>query len=131
MRLLLLVCLLPLVLSGTCGGNCPGGQCSTCYCGTTSNPVSISNWCASYNWNQACCMCIVTHESNGNANAMNGNANGSEDVGLWQINTVNWGQCNAGQAPCTPSSNLICAQMVWGWGGNSFSLWSTAGPCGC
>lgn len=34
--------------------------------------------------------CIMQHESGGNANAANENTNGSFDIGLWQINSVNW-----------------------------------------
>ena len=33
----------------------------------------------------------MSHESGGNAHAANHNSNGSYDVGLWQINSVNWG----------------------------------------
>ena len=43
-------------------------------------------------WNQAHCQCIVQHESAGNSHAVNENTNGSLDVGVWQINSVNWGQ---------------------------------------
>jgi hypothetical protein len=84
----------------SCGGNCPSGKCPNCYCGTTKNVVDIATWCSKYSWNQACCKCIVSHESGGNAHALNYNTNGSTDVGLWQINTVNWGQCSGGHAPC-------------------------------
>lgn len=34
---------------------------------------------------------ILRLESGGDANAANYNSNGSFDVGLWQINDVNWG----------------------------------------
>lgn len=71
------------------------------------------------------------HESSGNANALNYNTDSSTDVGLWQINTVNWGQCNGGNAPCDLNANLNCAIKVYGWGGNTWRLWSTAAGCGC
>jgi len=119
-------------LAGTCGVNCPGGKCPSCPCGNTPNPQSASAWCSKYSsWNQSCCQCIIKHESGGNANAMNYNTNGSFDVGLWQINQVNWGSCSGGKAPCDPNTNLNCAIKVWQWGGNSFRLWSTAKGCGC
>lgn len=88
MKLLVLALLLAIVLADSCGGNCPSGKCPTCYCGTSKNMQDIATWCGKYSWNQACCKCIVSHESGGNANALNYNTNGSTDVGLWQINTV-------------------------------------------
>lgn len=80
--------LLALALADTCGGNCPSGKCPTCPCGSTKNVQDIATWCAKYSWNQACCKCIVSHESSGNAHATGYNTNGSYDVGLWQINNV-------------------------------------------
>ena len=50
-------------------------------------PQSIADWCAKYSWDQKACQCIVSHESGGNANAVNENSNGSFDVGLWQVNS--------------------------------------------
>jgi hypothetical protein len=44
---------------------------------------------------------------------------------------VNWGQCNGGRAPCDPTQNLNCAIKVYGWGGNTWKLWSTHTACGC
>jgi hypothetical protein len=39
--------------TGTCGGNCPGNDCSSCPCGSSSNYVDIATWCAKYSgWNQ-------------------------------------------------------------------------------
>jgi len=116
---------------GNCGGNCPGGMCQSCPCGTTRNLQNIATWCAKYSWSQACCRCIVNAESGGNANAMNGNSNGSLDAGLFQVNSVNWNDCSGGKAPCDPSVNLGCAIKVYQWGQNSFRLWSTAQKCGC
>merc|ERR1739838_411696 len=120
-----------LTIANSCGGNCPSGRCNNCYCGTSTSYVDISTWCSKYSWSQSCCNCIASHESGGNANALNINGDGSYDVGLWQINTVNWAQCNGGQPPCDPSANLNCAIKVYQWGGNNFSLWSTAAGCGC
>ena len=88
MRILILLLLFTVILADSCGGNCPSGHCPTCYCGTSKRVLDIGTWCAKHNWNQACCKCIVSHESGGNANAMNYNGNKSTDVGLWQINSV-------------------------------------------
>jgi len=92
MKSIFLVLLLAtLVFADSCGGNCPSGKCPTCNCGTTKSVQDINTWCAKYSWNQACCRCVVSHESGGNAHALNYNTNGSTDVGLWQINTVDKG----------------------------------------
>mmetsp|Transcript_5185 Transcript_5185/g.11602 ORF Transcript_5185/g.11602 Transcript_5185/m.11602 type:complete len:151 (+) Transcript_5185:31-483(+) len=117
-------------LGGDCGGNCPGG-CDSCPCGSSPNYQSISQWCAQFSeWDQDQCQCIVSHESGGNANAINENSNGSYDVGMWQVNSQNWASCSGGSAPCDPSTNLQCAIDVWRWGGNTFKLWSTCSYCG-
>ncbi|CAG9318382.1 unnamed protein product [Blepharisma stoltei] len=118
--------------ANTCGGNCPSNDCTSCLCGTTKDVVSIASWCSQYSgWSQTCCQCIASHESGGNANAQNHNTNGSNDIGLWQINSANWDSCSGGSAPCNPSTNLACAKKVWGWGGNTWKLWSTCSGCNC
>jgi hypothetical protein len=82
--------------STTCGGNCPGG-CDSCPCGSSSSYQSASSWCAQYSgWSQTQCQCIMNAESGGNANAVNQNTGGSLDVGLWQINSMNWASCSSG-----------------------------------
>lgn len=117
--------------NSTCGGNCPGG-CTSCPCGNSQSFQSISAWCAKFTgWSQQCCQCILKAESGGNANAVNQNSGGSQDVGLWQINTTTWKVCSGGAPPCNPSANLQCAITVWQQGRNSFKLWSTCGKCGC
>ena len=132
MKLILLtLAILAIALADTCGGNCPSGRCPSCPCGTSPNRADISGWCAKYGWDQNCCRCIVSHESGGNANAMLFNTNGSYDVGFWQINDFNWGQCNGGNPPCDLNQNLNCAIKVYGWGGNTWKFWSTASSCGC
>jgi len=88
---IILLLLVVLVFADSCGGNCPSGKCPTCYCGTSKSVLDIAAWCAKYSWNQNCCKCVVSHESSGNAHALNYNSNASTDVGLWQINTVNVG----------------------------------------
>lgn len=123
--------LLGVALSDSCGGNCPSGNCHTCYCGTSKLMEDIATWCGKHNWNVSCCKCIVSHESGGNAHAMNHNTNGSTDVGLWQINSVNWGGCNGNKAPCDPNENLKCAVKVYEGSGKSWRPWSTHSACGC
>lgn len=88
MKLIILAVLIFVALSDSCGGNCPSGKCPSCPCGTTKSVQDIAAWCGKYSWNQACCKCIVSHESGGNANSMNYNTNNTFDVGLWQINKV-------------------------------------------
>jgi len=129
--LILLTLCLGTLLADTCGGNCPSNDCSSCPCGTAVSQQDISSWCSQYGWDQRCCTCIVTNESDGDANAANQNTNGSFDAGLFQINDVNWGQCNGGSAPCDVQSNLNCAIQIYQWAGNSFRLWATAAGCGC
>ncbi len=68
-----------------------------------------------YSWNQANCECIMNAESGGNAYAVNQNSGGSFDVGLWQINDMNWSSCSGGSAPCDPNANLACAIKVYQW----------------
>lgn len=41
--------------SGTCGGNCPSGDCGSCPCGTSPNQQDIASWCSQYGWDQSCC----------------------------------------------------------------------------
>ena len=132
-KILLIVALsFGLVLAGTCGGNCPSGACSTCQCGTSPAPVDIASQCSRFSgWSQGCCQCIARAESGGNSHAQLENTNGSNDVGLWQINSMNWAQCNSGNAPCGLDENLSCAKKIFGWGGNTWKYWATCGKCGC
>ncbi len=89
----------------TCGGNCPSNDCNSCPCGTATAYENIAAMCSLYSdWSQECCQCIVSHESSGNAHAVNHNENGSNDVGVWQINDTNWPSCSNGEAPCDPNT---------------------------
>ena len=109
----------------TCGSNCGTSKnCPSCPCGSIPSKVDPKEWCKKFNqWNQGCCICIVTQESHGNTNAMNWNKprtlngkivkNGTFDVGLWQINQINFGSCNKGKIPCDVTENLNCAAAVW------------------
>src|SRR6185436_17095443 len=38
---------LPIPLNN-CGGNCPSGDCSECYCGTSPHYVDAASYCAQY-----------------------------------------------------------------------------------
>ncbi|CAF1044087.1 unnamed protein product [Rotaria sordida] len=131
---LVLFVLVGVAIADKCGSNCPSGKCPSCPCGSTRRMLDSATWCSKFTgWNQACCRCIVSKESGGNANAINYNgAKFGYDVGLWQINQYyNWRSCNRGNAPCDPNANLECAKQVWRAGGNSFKQWSTAKLCGC
>lgn len=111
-----------------CGGNCPGGHCPECLCSSNPYQVNIAQWCSQLPWDQACCMSVMTAESNGNANAI------AYDqffyVGLFKIKSTNWQACNNGIPPCDLIDNLRCAYQLWKWGSNTFRLWGTA-PAGC
>ena len=116
----------PTMLNTTraCGGKLPGA------CQGRSS-VDIASWCSKYTgWSQASCKCIAQHESAGDAHACNMNVDGSLDIGLWQINDMNWGSCSGGRAPCDPASNLACAKKTFAWGGNTWKLWSSCSKCG-
>ncbi len=126
-----LVFLVAAIYADNCGGNCPGNRCPSCPCGTSPARVDIASVCRRYSWSQSCCQCIVSHESGGNAHAMNYNSNGTFDVGLFQINKVNWASCSGGNPPCDTDTSLSCAIKVYQWGGNTWKLWSTARGCGC
>jgi hypothetical protein len=56
--------------------------------------------------------------------------NSHQDVGMWQINSMNWNMCSSGKAPCDPQVNLKCAITIWNYH-KSFKLWSTCRACGC
>ncbi|PRP80637.1 hypothetical protein PROFUN_10692 [Planoprotostelium fungivorum] len=117
--------------ASNCGGNCPANNCKTCPCGTKKSFANIQSTCSQWKGiNLRCCNCIANAESSGNANAMHGNGDGSIDVGLFQINSVNWKSCNGGRAPCGLSENIKCAKSIYGYKKN-FSPWATCGGCGC
>jgi len=117
----------------TCGGNCPSNDCAACPCGETRAPQNIETVCAmGGGWSAACCHCIVTHESGGNAHSTNQNhPSGSYDVGVWQINHVNWAGCSGGAAPCTVAANHACAVKIFAAAGHTWRPWSTCSVCGC
>ncbi len=72
-KVLLVLLLLVNINAGTCGGNCPAGDCTKCYCGNSKNVISLENFCYGSNvWNQACCRCIASRISGGNAHFMDG-----------------------------------------------------------
>lgn len=129
------VCVHPLPVqaqSTTCGGNCPNG-CPACPCGIENNIVSIDHYCKFFTgWSQECCQCVGGEFSGGESNAAQYNSNDdSYDVGLYQINDINWGACSEGQPPCDPKTNMECAKKVWNWGGGTWRLWGSCASCGC
>lgn len=63
------------------------------------------------------CMCVLQGDN-------------TYDAGAWQIDSVNWPECNGGSAPCDMAANLKCAIDTWRYGGSSFSAWATCGKCG-
>ena len=136
-------------------GNCP----SPCFCGASCSAemINVPYWCSLgtredlfliqfpdlkswpagfTGWDQKHCECIVNKESaNGDAHACNRNADGTTDVGPWQINSNHWDDCPEPGA-CHVSSNLICAMKIfsnWGNqpGANTWTKWMTCGGCGC
>lgn len=114
-----------------CGTNCQNGGCPACLCGEETHFVNVAQWCSQHIWDQECCKKIVMAESYGNANAIGFTGGSSFDVGLWQINVVNWRACNSGNPPCDLAENLHCAKLIWAWGGNSFKYWTTAKGTSC
>lgn len=88
MKSIIFLLLLVSALADSCGTNCPSGTCTSCPCGKTSNIIDVADWCSQYSWNQNCCKCIVSRESQGNANFMNFDHYGAFKVGLLQIQQV-------------------------------------------
>jgi len=147
---LLLACLLGIATADTCGGNCPRDTCdgTTCetYCGSTPKQYDgVAALCKDKAWFgkkpmpadfPACCQCIANIESRGNAAAMNKNKGSSWDIGLFQINTINWADCvannnNPGAALCDPTLNAACAAKVFKGAQRTFKRWaqSTRDQC--
>ena len=126
------LCILVICIdASTCGVNCPTNTCPTCPCGNTAYPLDVAKACQSYSWSQSCCKCIAEIASGGNSYAMH-YAGGSMNVGFLQINSANWASCNNGNAPCVLNANLVCAEMIYKWGNNTWALWgATASTCGC
>jgi hypothetical protein len=118
-----------------CGGNCPSYRCLTCPCGREPNKCKETASICAKNakfWDQNCCKCIVFHESSDNSNAVNYlPATQTYKVGLFQIPSTFWGQCNEGVAPCNIDANLECAKQYYTAGGNNWSKWTTRNFCGC
>jgi hypothetical protein len=124
--LVFIAAVIGLGMANTCGGNCPNNDCPSCPCGDTVTYIDIAQLCARYSeWNQKCCQCIVYHESNGDINNVNYNTDGTYDVGVFQINQVNWA-CNGGEKPCAVDPNLKCAIEIWRESGGNFHQWSTS-----
>ena len=121
-----------------CGGNCPWTTCpgNHCPCGVAPrqlSPTQVGTFCARFpEWSAACCECIVSKESGGNANAV------GYDIlfqnfraGLLQIPDMFWGKCNSGWPPCSTEATLTCAIENWKLGNGTWALWDYTCPlCG-
>ena len=116
-----------------CGGNCPSANCPDCPCGYHPSYLSASYWCSQYTWSQSCCLCIISRESGGNANANNYNPSSTTyDTGLFQVSSQNWPYCGMNiWNSCNPTLGLACAIQVYKWGSNTWKFWTTAAGCGC
>lgn len=106
---------------------------SGCYtCGISPAYTDIASACSRFSgWSQDCCQCIAYRESGGNYRACSTNGDGTENVGLWQINSDNWISCNGGVPPCELGSNLNCAIRVFNWEKMTWKSWSACRACGC
>eukprot|EP00826_Nyctotherus_ovalis_P050324 TRINITY_DN6154_c0_g1_i11.p1 TRINITY_DN6154_c0_g1~~TRINITY_DN6154_c0_g1_i11.p1 ORF type:complete len:153 (+),score=17.50 TRINITY_DN6154_c0_g1_i11:143-601(+) len=132
MKYFILCLLIANVLANKCGGNCLTGTCPSCPCGTVRTRVDVGEVCRRYSWNFKCCVCVVRTQSSGNASAQHFNHNGSFDVGLFQINEINWASCNDGRPPCDINSNLNCAITIYKRAHNRWNPWAAAAKkCGC
>ncbi|WP_460444659.1 D-alanyl-D-alanine carboxypeptidase family protein [Angustibacter aerolatus] len=67
---------------------------------------------------------VAGAESSWRSDAINRNANGSTDYGMWQINTVHAGLLAAGNWR-TPDDNARMAFAVWSQAGRSWTPWTT------
>ena len=117
-----------------CNGNCPKGDCQECVCGTTNNTVDINNWCKGAKWDQACCRCIVSIISKGNANYMRNGTWGAYAVGLLGIQGNDGDYCGAREnydILCNPDAHLNCAYKLYSNYYNTWKYWQEAKACGC
>lgn len=65
---------------------------------------------------------IMFAESSGNARATNKNSNGSEDFGLWQVNSIHK---PSEEEKFNPAANARKAHQIYVEAGNSFKPWVT------
>eukprot|EP01088_Endostelium_zonatum_P007662 TRINITY_DN2000_c0_g1_i1.p1 TRINITY_DN2000_c0_g1~~TRINITY_DN2000_c0_g1_i1.p1 ORF type:complete len:178 (+),score=22.07 TRINITY_DN2000_c0_g1_i1:100-633(+) len=135
----------------TCGGNCAvGGKCDLigCYCGEEvliASEALVRSLCSMYPWDVEQCVCIANKTSDFNINLINGWVYDNEptpraDVGLWQVDSVNWFRCGQHLIPrdklnnhtlplmCDPYINVKCAFSVW-QEVSSFHLWKVCKQC--
>lgn len=68
-------------------------------------------------------LAVMKAESGGNPEAWNANDNGTLDVGLWQINSINWDTCGMSMSDLLdPYNNTDCAKIIYDRSG-SFDPW--------
>jgi hypothetical protein len=68
-------------------------------------------------------LAVMQAESGGNPEAWNANDNGTLDVGLWQINSINWDTCEMTMSDLLdPYNSTDCAKILYDRAG-SFNPW--------
>jgi len=76
------------------------------------------------NFNCQVALAVMESESGGNPEAWNANTNGTLDVGLWQINSINWETCGMSMSDLlNPYKNTDCAKTLYDRAGGSFTPW--------
>lgn len=119
----------------TGGGNIDGGAMaalsgSTCSIGTVTGALDgpkVAALAYAAGWrgdDLAIAVAVARAESNWNASARNGNADGSTDFGLFQINSIH-ASILAGGDWMDPAANAVMAHQVWLEAGGSWSPWVT------
>lgn len=69
-------------------------------------------------------LAVMEAESGGNPEAWNANNNGTLDVGLWQINSINWETCGMSMSDLlNPYKNTDCAKILYDRADSSFTPW--------
>jgi hypothetical protein len=72
-------------------------------------------------------VCIIKHESSGQTDSTSHNPDGNQNIGLFQIDTVN---VTCGSCLKSPQYNAAVARRMWQADGGSFSKrWATAPQC--
>ena len=69
-------------------------------------------------------LAVMKAESGGNSEAWNSNNNGTLDIGLWQINSINWDTCGMSMSDLLdPYKNTDCAKMLYVNADSTFTPW--------
>jgi lysozyme-like protein len=97
--------------------------------GRTMSPSDLAALCTTAGWvhNNGQAICIIMHESSGKTDARSKNPDGNENIGLFQIDTVN---VLHGEHLLDPVYNANVAHRMWRADGGTFSKrWATASAC--